>query len=145
MENGNLQQNLDLIKYKNHPLIKRYQQDCPHNQLSAEEALTELLKYFWISEKQAYDQHNDPHNESFQFSCALHSEMKEIDDMWHTFLLFTQDYSTFCDRYFGRFLHHVPNVDKGNQDIKRDEIELTRYLSYVYDHLGEETLKKWFA
>lgn len=135
----------ELLKYKNSHLVKRYKQDYPHNQLSAEEALIELLKYFWLCEKHAQGKNNFPTDESFNFTCAMHFEMKEIDDMWHTFLLFTQDYFAFCDKYFGKFLHHVPNVDKGSQDIKREEIELTRYLSYIYDHLGEETLKKWFA
>ena len=31
-----------------------------------------------------------------------------VDDLWHTFLLFTVDYAAFCDRVAGRFIHHVP-------------------------------------
>lgn len=135
----------ELLKYKNPHLVKRYQQDYPHNLLGPGEALIELLKYFWICEKHIQDKNNRPNEKSFHFICAMHSEMKEIDDMWHTFLLFTQDYWAFCNKYFGKFLHHVPNLGKGSENIKVDEIELTRYLSYVYDHLGEKTLEKWFA
>ena len=31
---------------------------------------------------------------------------KVIDDMWHAHLLCTRDYMAFCDREFGRFVHH---------------------------------------
>ncbi len=32
-----------------------------------------------------------------------------IDDLWHTFVLFTKSYAVFCDKVAGRFIHHVPN------------------------------------
>jgi len=35
----------------------------------------------------------------------------EIDNLWHTFLLFTQDYQKFCHEMFGRFIHHVPKIE----------------------------------
>lgn len=31
-----------------------------------------------------------------------------IDEVWHQFILFTADYSAFCERHFGHYLHHVP-------------------------------------
>lgn len=31
-----------------------------------------------------------------------------VDDLWHDFILFTRHYERFCDRAFGRFLHHTP-------------------------------------
>lgn len=31
-----------------------------------------------------------------------------VDIGWHTFLLHTHEYATFCQRIAGRFLHHVP-------------------------------------
>ena len=34
------------------------------------------------------------------------------DDFWHEFLLFTQDYASFCQRYLGYFLHHCPFDDE---------------------------------
>lgn len=32
----------------------------------------------------------------------------EIDEMWHTFLLFTRDYREFCLDALGRFVEHEP-------------------------------------
>jgi hypothetical protein len=31
-----------------------------------------------------------------------------VDDLWHEFILYTQNYQQFCRRAFGRFLHHAP-------------------------------------
>jgi hypothetical protein len=31
-----------------------------------------------------------------------------IDEMWHLFITYTVNYAEFCNRMFGRFLHHVP-------------------------------------
>ncbi len=30
------------------------------------------------------------------------------DDLWHEFILYTKAYQTFCDKGFGKFLHHTP-------------------------------------
>jgi hypothetical protein len=31
-----------------------------------------------------------------------------VDELWHEFILHTRHYQQFCDRAFGRFLHHSP-------------------------------------
>jgi len=31
-----------------------------------------------------------------------------VDDLWHEFIIYTRNYQTFCDRAFGRYLHHTP-------------------------------------
>lgn len=133
-----------LLEYSNNQILNRYQNDYPNNSLAAEEALRELLKYFWLNQKYLMDYNNNPNVESIQFYLSIHEEMKEIDDMWHTFLLFTKEYAEFCHHYFGTFIHHHPTHDEEKLSEQEFEIDLTRYLSYIYDNLGEETVKKWF-
>jgi hypothetical protein len=36
-----------------------------------------------------------------------------VDDLWHEFILYTQNYKAFCRHAFGRFLHHTPAVVLG--------------------------------
>lgn len=87
-----------------------------------------------------------PDNVALHFSCAIHPEMKEIDNMWHTFLLFTQDYHVFCQRYLnGYFFHHQP-IESSEIKISTRQYkkELEKYLSYIYENLGEETVLAWF-
>ena len=134
----------DLLKYKNENILLRYQKDYPHAKMPAHEALSELLKYIWLCCKHALDFKHSPDQEALQFSCIMHEEMIEIDYMWHTFLLFTRDYLSFCQTYLsGDFFHHQPKVDKKSVD-ENNIYELQRYLAYIYDQLGEDTLTKWF-
>lgn len=34
-----------------------------------------------------------------------------VDEVWHTFILFTIEYKKFCDILVGEYIHHEPNVD----------------------------------
>src|ERR1700733_4373725 len=50
---------------------------------------------------------------------ALHPKTRygmagPVDEFWHTFLLFTREYSRFCAVVAGRFLHHEPGVHQTN-------------------------------
>jgi hypothetical protein len=124
----------------------RYQNEYPDSTLSPKEALAEVMKYIWLCHKHAMDKKKYPKNKAFNFNCVIHAEMKDIDNMWHTFLLFTKDYLAFCNKYLhGMFFHHVPISGKQPKvSDKKYEKELYRYLSYIADHLGDDTLVKWF-
>ncbi len=49
---------------------------------------------------------------------------KVVDDLWHEFILDTVRYRDFCDRAFGKFLHHSPAVKLGK--VKADNEGLRR-------------------
>ena len=34
-----------------------------------------------------------------------------VDEVWHTFILFTNEYRKFCDALVGEYIHHEPNID----------------------------------
>jgi hypothetical protein len=34
---------------------------------------------------------------------------RRVDEAWHQFILFTVEYTEFCDRYFGEYIHHCPS------------------------------------
>lgn len=135
-----------LLKYKNNNVLARYQDEYPNSTMSAKEVLSELLKYIWLCHKYALDKKQFPENASLNFECVMHREMEEIDNMWHTFILFTRDYQKFCHDYLnGNFFHHDPLPQKQSKISKKKYAEeLHRYLSYICENLGEETLVKWF-
>ncbi len=142
----NMQMNLkQLLQYKNNRVISRYDDEYPNTIMSAEETFTELMKYMWLCYKHRLDKTRFPMNDSLNFNCVIHIEMEEIDNMWHTFLLFTRDYQDFCNDYLGSFFHHDPLPAKRRKVSKQKyEKELTLYLTYIYENLGEDTLLKWF-
>ena len=134
-----------VLKYHNQTVLDRYTKDYASNEMPAEEAFSELVKYMWLCQQHKIDQLrcNDT---ALAFTCVMHPEMREIDHMWHTFLLFTKDYQDFCMGYFGDFFHHQPLSDEEkNMPAEQYTIELQRYLTYIYDKLGEQTLSIWFG
>ena len=142
----------EIIQYQNPLVIKRFKRNFPQYRDQAENIFKDMLKYLWLCRKYEHDIAHDPDNPSMNFNCVMHKEMVIIDEMWHSFILITKDYADFCHHYFGGFLHHIPEVGDRDEDIERSssemdlfEKQLELFLSYVYDHLGEETLKSWFA
>jgi hypothetical protein len=39
----------------------------------------------------------------------------EVDVIWHNFILFTREYSQFCEKVCGRIIHHRPNTSRRPQ------------------------------
>lgn len=143
-----MQPNLNqIIKYQNANIITRYIKDYPATTMKPEEALQELMKFIWLCCKHKEDKRKFPDASFLNFSCVIHEEMRDIDNMWHTFLLFTKDYHEFCQTYLdGIFFHHHPISNTKETIFKESyELELNRYLSYIYDNLGKDTLIKWFG
>jgi hypothetical protein len=118
----------------------------------AESVFTETKKWLWLC---AHAKHESENNGTVDQPLGLFQEAYAIDQAWHVFLLFTQDYAEFCEKYFGFFVHHVPEksgVKKqfrealagGSSEFReRRLIELERIYGYIYDQLGEETLLRW--
>lgn len=37
---------------------------------------------------------------------------EEIDEVWHSFILFTREYQFFCEKAIGNFIHHAPRTSR---------------------------------
>ena len=60
-----------------------------------ESAFLELKKYFILNEKTGK---------------SLGMASKTVDEVWHQFILFTREYHKFCNKFFGKYIHHSPNT-----------------------------------
>jgi hypothetical protein len=135
-----------LLNYKHTKVIQSYIRNYSVDESKASELFKDMLRYLWLSRKHAFDQEQQPKNKDLQFQFVMHEEMRDIDNMWHNFILYTRDYTSFCVQTFGEYLHHVPDIAETIiQTNEEFALELHKYLSYVYDHLGEETIKRWFS
>lgn len=135
----------ELLEYKNPAVLKLYVQNYPNNKLSAEEAFTEVLKYLWLSKKHVLESTENEDNIAFPGQVFMPRSMREIDEMWHEFILFTEDYMNFCNKFFGEYMHHLPNIFD-NAPRPRDvvEREIEKLIPYIWDNLGEDTVRIWF-
>ena len=41
----------------------------------------------------------------------------EVDEVWHTFILFTREYAHFCEEVYGTFIHHNPYTSRTVQPL----------------------------
>lgn len=135
-----------LLEYKNPAVLKLYVQNYPNNKLSAEEAFTETLKYLWLCRKHQLDLLTNEGNDDFPAQIFMPRSMREIDEMWHEFILFTQAYVDFCMTFFGEYMHHLPNIFD-NAPLPRHvvESEIEKMIPYIYDNLGADTVCTWFS
>jgi hypothetical protein len=65
------------------------------------------------------------------------SPLGDIDEMWHTHILFTKKYADDCQHIFGRYMHHFPLFTESQQERSRQGRAKTREL--FLKHFGECT------
>jgi len=74
----------------------------------------------------------------FMIVCAVKPGYKvtsdPIDQMWHTFLLFTRDYRMFCEDNLGRFINHEPF----EQAYPSAYVETRAFANEYFGELDEE-------
>ncbi|GGI76585.1 hypothetical protein GCM10007978_12780 [Shewanella hanedai] len=80
-----------------------------------------------------------------------------IDEMWHNFILCSDDYIKFCKHFFGHYINHMPTTKamekefkdsiegKEPQVIVQELLEKKRWqYEFVYDQLGKEEFLLWY-
>lgn len=83
------------VYYQNADVLARFCVDYGGTQQGAERCFEELKNFLARAAAER---------------SSIEPPSKEVDQMWHTFLLFTKDYAAFCERSFGKFVHHVPRT-----------------------------------
>ncbi len=129
-----------VLTYRHPGVVRRYCKDYGASPAEAAELFDEMLKWLYLCYRAST-------SEAEGFGCIVSSEIEKIDRMWHTFLLFTWDYTEFCFQHFGVFLHHFPNEAENETPVADDNTLgaiLERQFRLVYDVLGEETLRAWY-
>lgn len=58
-----------------------------------EHLFAEMKKYLWLTAN---------------YASGLSMFSLRVDEIWHQFILFTKQYHDFCERFFGRYMHHLP-------------------------------------
>jgi hypothetical protein len=129
-----------LVTYRHPGVVARYVKDFGGDHSAAEELFIELMRWLYFCARAT-----EPGTPDLRVS--MYPEILRIDDMWYVFILHTRDYADFCARYFGRFIHHDPAPMDPSRKRGEDEMnaELEGFLSFLYDELGETTVRRWFV
>ncbi len=63
---------------------------------------------------------------------------EDIDQMWHTHILHTNQYHEDCNRIFGAYIHHLPcNVSSPKKVLDRMTSSMKRTVMLFKKHYGE--------
>ncbi len=64
---------------------------------------------------------------------------RKVDAIWHQFLLFTKEYHTFCEKYFGQYMHHTPADEEENntENIGKLQKDAENFVMLYYQTFGE--------
>jgi hypothetical protein len=71
---------------------------------------------------------------------ALGMPSQGVDAAWHEFILWTRDYTRFCEQAFGQYLHHIPNDEPEPGDRRDYWGDLFTGAGRVWSELGNT----WF-
>ena len=66
---------------------------------------------------------------------------RDVDEVWHTHILFTRKYAEDCDKLFGHFLHHQPSEESTGRD---DSSSYTNTLKLYRATFNTES-PTWFS
>ena len=71
--------------------------------------------------------------------------LRIVDEMWHEFLLHTTRYAGFCERWFGRYVHHEPTP--AGQGRAGDPLgaQVRAQGEFVARQLGVDRLLRWYV
>jgi hypothetical protein len=117
----------------------------------AEDIFTETKRWLWLV-GHAYTTPGAPTPLTLIGLDALSA----VDEMWHTFMLFSEAYAEFCENHFGFFIHHMPTTQQDRERMmeerRRDPVafecarlaEFREQARFVGETLGVETVHKWY-
>lgn len=126
------------IDYYNDNVINRFIKIYDIDKKEATIIFEETIKFLSLSK--------------LDFNFFIDDSMLIIDEMWHNFILFTNEYEKFCLENFGRFIHHVPSTDQDRIDfelnksleLKKLKERTKKQYEIIFDNFGEETLTRWY-
>jgi hypothetical protein len=140
-----------LLEYENENVLDGFTKSFDISRAEAEHIFKEMLKWLWLS---AYSDTFEYQNVELN---GIDEPLAILDEMWHTFILYTPDYHEFCRRYFGRYLHHMPTTkeqeiafrEKTRAMPPRDRIEWmkeqkSQKYEEIFDLLGKDTFVTWY-
>jgi hypothetical protein len=73
---------------------------------------------------------------------------KHVDNLWHTFILFTREYTEFGNKYVGRYIHHAPEVvsfeNRTPEQRAQSRKDFQAFVKNYEETFKEEIHSIWF-
>lgn len=71
---------------------------------------------------------------------------KDVDNLWHTFILFTKEYSEFGHKFAGKFIHHEPETSETRTAAEQAQArrEFREFIAKYKQTFHEDAHDIWF-
>jgi hypothetical protein len=137
------------LAYRNDQILHKFRERWDVSHEEADELFEETKKWLWLQVAARQRPEAPP--------LAMTVALAMVDEMLHTFILFTREYIQYCDDNYGVYLHHTPMTKKEKdaklawfksapeQMLAHEAEFLSRMYAFTYDLLGEETVTRWYA
>lgn len=125
-----------VLAYKNPELVARFKRDYGLPQKECERIFEDTLRFLWLCGRR-----------DIKTQIVMFEPFGIIDEMWHNFVLYSCEYSEFCKRYFGCFIHHVPTPalpSRRKAEAKHGPTSVDPMLELVWHQLGADVARRWF-
>lgn len=97
-----------VLSYQFEPLVDRMIAKYQWSEAKANQLYADMLRFLYLA----------------AVTTVPAAPSPDIDEIWHNFILFTEDYYVFCKEHFGRFIHHRPRR-KTDVPSKRNVVQET--------------------
>lgn len=125
------------LSYRNERVVRKFRQQYRVSPREADELFRETVKWLWLAARSAQIP-GAP-------KPAMLGAQRMLDEMWHTFILFSADYREFCLGHFGRVVDHLPSEGGDSRTREESLAYLTRVCDLIYQELDVETARRWFV
>lgn len=127
-----------VLTYENPDVVDGLLKSLDIEEDEAKTLFKEGLKWLWYC--------NHPETKGYR---SIDNAVLIIDEVWHTFILYTPYYHQFTKKFFGHYMHHMPTTRKEVKRTKamsrKDRIQVKRrQYELIYDILGRETFELWY-
>ncbi len=134
------------LSYENEEIVESFRANYGVTLDAARELFEECKKWLWLCGTRPRS-----------MRLTVFGPMKMLDEMWHTFILFTREYTEYCTENFGFYIHHAPTTraeseqhrqrDAANPEATQAQVrdERRQMMLLVHEEFGAETLKRWFG
>ena len=150
---GLKQVELDVVMaYENPDVIERYLVDHGGDPAHAKVLFDDVKRWLWMcaeAKRETAAGLEVP-------TPTIFDEQGALDDMWHTFILFTPAYVAFCFENFGTYLHHEPTPERIKREYEaapaqtrlegmQERAALRRRVAlYTFEKLGPDVARRWY-
>lgn len=123
-----------LLQYENMPVVSHFCHHHPEFSITESKVLfKDLLAWMWLSRQRSAQGKK----------TYLFGPLRPMDELWHTFILHTRDYTHFSITYFGDYFHHEVEPPGFEHTVEDDE--LTDFLQDCFTYLGSNWVERQFS